>query len=141
RVGRVVDAAPVEPRDGLGPFERRLLLVREQRRLAPDRDVMDAQVALAVDLRLLHVHVEAEGAAVELRGADVDEVEQRRAEGARLGGLGELEKLLEQLGALLGVVGAGAHGSSLSLSCGAAPARRLSSCRTRRAGNSAACSW
>ena len=44
--------------------------------------MVEAQFALAVQLGFLHVHVEAEAAAVDLRGADVHEVEDLLLDGA-----------------------------------------------------------
>src|SRR3977135_642583 len=63
-------------RDRLGPFERGALAIAEERRLPPGVEGVDALLGFAREARLLRVHVEAIGAAVDLRRADLDELEQ-----------------------------------------------------------------
>src|SRR5205085_7430237 len=82
------------------------------RRLAPDGHVVDAQLAFAVDLRLLHVHVGAESTAVDQRGADVDQVEQALLQPALLDRLAQLEEFAGQLRRLLRGTQSLAHGMS-----------------------------
>src|SRR5262249_41887464 len=105
----VADALVRQAGDGFGPFERRSFPRGEERGLPPDGHMVDAKLPLAVDLGLLHVHVDAEGAAVELRGADVDQVDQALLEAALLDELAHLEELSGKLWGLLGVVDSLSH--------------------------------
>jgi hypothetical protein len=67
--------------------------------------VVQAQLALAVELRLLDVHVQAEGAAVHLRGADVHEVGEPRLDVAAPGdGHAEVLEFPYEVGRLRGEV-------------------------------------
>ena len=60
-------------RDGLRETERGPLVGREERRVAPCRQRVQAALVDAGRSRLRVVHLEAVGAAVELRDADVDQ--------------------------------------------------------------------
>ena len=61
--------------DGLGQREGGLLPLGEQiAGLFPGRDQRQALLALSLLARVVRVHVEAEGAPVELRGADLDQL-------------------------------------------------------------------
>ena len=69
----------------LGERERGALALVEERALAPGGEREDAAVLLAGLLGVDGVHVDAEGAAVDLRGADAHELAQARLEaGARV---------------------------------------------------------
>src|SRR3954462_6064250 len=72
-----------EPRDRFRPGQRRALPRREEGRLAPDRDGVDALLGLALLPRVLRVHVHAERAAVQIRGAEPDEMEERTVDARR----------------------------------------------------------
>ena len=69
----------------LGQCQRGALALVEERALAPGREREDAAVLLTCLLRVDAVHVDAEGAAVDLGGADAHELAQARLEaGARV---------------------------------------------------------
>ena len=74
KVERVRDVVRADPRDGLGPVERHPLARREERRLAPDDQPVDPRVGLARGAQRLGVHVDAEGAGVDLGDAQVDQL-------------------------------------------------------------------
>src|SRR4029434_2226974 len=97
----------------------------EQCRLPPCGNVVEAQRALAVNRRLLDVHIQAERATVELRGADEDKVEDRLFDRRFLHLQVELDELLEQLWRLLLVVEALIHWRSSFLDEGGATRRAL----------------
>ena len=67
--------AVAEPRHRFGQRQRRALLVGEIRRVAPAGDGERAQVGLAALPRAARVQIEADGAAVDLAGAQVDKIE------------------------------------------------------------------
>src|SRR5690606_30201293 len=67
----------------------------------------------AMDLGLLHVHIDAKAAAVHLRGADLDQVQDRRLDRPGFEQHAELGELLEQIGGLGGCVQALSHDGSL----------------------------
>ena len=71
--------------DRFGPGEGGALARREERGLAPDRDGVDALLGLAIGARILAVHVDAEGAAVGVRGAQLDELVEGRLEAGAAG--------------------------------------------------------
>ncbi|MNT92560.1 hypothetical protein D3C72_2338700 [compost metagenome] len=60
--------------------------------------MVEAQFALAVDLRLLHMHVDAERAAVDLRSPQVDEIADCLLDDAVLQAEAEVGDFLEELG-------------------------------------------
>lgn len=68
--------------------------------------MVEAQLALTVDLGLLDVHVETEGAAVHLRRPDGDEIADGLLDRAFPGGGKKLGEFLEKFRGLLGVVDA-----------------------------------
>src|SRR5690606_6147745 len=82
----------------LGPGQRGALARREQRGVAPDGDVMQAQLALAMDPGLLDVHVQAEAALVDLRGPDRHQVLEFADDGLGLQGGAERQIGLGKLG-------------------------------------------
>ena len=69
-----------DTRHRFGPLECRAFAIREERRFAPRIQRVDALFRLAGEARVLRVHVDAIGTAVDLRGADLDELEQRPLE-------------------------------------------------------------
>ena len=106
----VGNAAFGEFRDGFRPGKSGTLTRNEQGRFPPDGDMVEPQLALAVDLCFLDMHVETEGAAIDLRSPDMDEIADLFLDGAVRLGHAEVGKLLEQLGRLLGGVQALCHG-------------------------------
>src|SRR4051794_36445540 len=68
------------PSQSLGPGPRRPLTVREQSRLVPGIEQKQPGRGLAVLERLAAVHVQAEGAAVDLRGSRLHEPQKLRLE-------------------------------------------------------------
>src|SRR3569833_393111 len=82
-----------QPRHGLGEGEGGALPCGEVRRLAPDGQGVETLFGLADRPGVLGVHVDAVGAAVELRGVDPDELPQARIEvdAVELGGGGLVE--------------------------------------------------
>src|SRR5262249_35627370 len=79
-VGAFVVMAFREPRQRLGPAQRGPLPLRVARRFAPGRKQVDALVGLAPAAGLGRMHVDAVGAAVDLRGANLHELSQTRLE-------------------------------------------------------------
>jgi hypothetical protein len=69
-----------QARHGLGERQRRALARGEVRGLAPGGQAVDALLALADRARVLGVHVDAVGTAVELRGADPDQLAELRVD-------------------------------------------------------------
>ena len=65
-----------KPGDGLGEAQRGALASGEERCLPPRRQGVQALLGLADGAGVLGVHVDAVGAAVELRGADADQLAQ-----------------------------------------------------------------
>src|SRR5262249_53158760 len=61
-------------RDSFGPGTGGAFARIEEVRVPPVGDVIEPQLALAVDLGFLDMHVEAEGAAIDLRCPDVHEI-------------------------------------------------------------------
>jgi len=107
-IERVAKTGRLHLRQRFRQSQRGTFLKREQGRFAPDRHVMQAQLALSVQLGLLDVHVEAEGAAIELRRPDVDQVGQRPVDtAASRDRHAELLELLDQIGRVRRVVEAG----------------------------------
>src|SRR5690606_8101608 len=84
RTDRLVDVVwhvrVAEQRDRFGPGKRGALALGEERRLAPGAERVDALLGLAGCPRIFRVHVDAVGARVDLRGANLHELEQRRFE-------------------------------------------------------------
>jgi hypothetical protein len=76
--------AVAEPGHRLGPGERGALSLGVDGRLAEHGEQIDALRALAGGVEILAVHVDAEGAAVDLRDAQVHEVEEPAVEAGRL---------------------------------------------------------
>ena len=66
-----------DERDGLGPRQRGPLAIAVERRLAPGVEDVDPLFRLSCRAGVDRVHVEAIRAAVDLRGADLDELQQR----------------------------------------------------------------
>jgi hypothetical protein len=62
--------------DRLGPFERRAFSIGKERRLAPGVEGVDTLLGFTVEPRVLRVHVDAIGAAVDLRRSDFDQLEE-----------------------------------------------------------------
>ena len=71
------DVPLCDERHGLGPRKRRSLALRVEGRLAPSVEQVEPLLGLARGPQVLRVHVEAVGAAVDLRHAEIQEVEQR----------------------------------------------------------------
>jgi hypothetical protein len=70
-----------------GPGQGGTLAGAEKAGFAPDAQAMQALLALAAVAGILAVHVDAEGAAIQLRGAQADQLQQRQldiAAGQRL---------------------------------------------------------
>jgi hypothetical protein len=66
--------------------------------------MIEAQFAFAVDLGFLDMHVEAEGATVDLGSPDVHEIADFLLDGAVLQAHAEIRDLLEEFGGMLCVV-------------------------------------
>src|SRR5262245_37883432 len=69
-----------EPRQRFGPAKRGPLPLRVAGRFAPGRQQVDALLGLAPAAGFGRMHVDAVGAAVDLRGANLDEFDQARLE-------------------------------------------------------------
>jgi len=74
-----------DERDGLGPGQRGALALGVERRLGPGGEDVEALFALAGGARILAVHVQAVGTAVELGCPHLDQLEEQRFEAARVG--------------------------------------------------------
>src|SRR5436190_1345524 len=85
-VDRVRNVAFGHPRHRLRPGERRALTLRVVRAFPPGVQRIAPLRRLAKELEILPVHVQAVGAAVDLRDAEVDQVDQRALETAALEG-------------------------------------------------------
>src|SRR5262249_28395543 len=77
RQGAVRDA-----RHRLGPGKRGALAIRVARTLAPGVERVEPLLALAERTQILPVHIDAVPTAVDLRRAQLDEIDQRRIEAA-----------------------------------------------------------
>ena len=91
RLGRILDSlfrrlSNRDERAGhrLGPFQRRTLTLGVERRLPPGAQPVDPLLGLAEGARVLGVHVEAVGTAVDLRCADLHQLHQGVLESAGL---------------------------------------------------------
>src|SRR5438067_1572631 len=62
--------------DRLDPREARAFAIRKERRLAPRVERIEPLLGLALRARVDRVHVDAERAAVDLRGAQLQEVDE-----------------------------------------------------------------
>ena len=67
-----------EPRQRLGPAECGAFTVGIARGLAPGRQQVDALLGLSLRARFRRMHVDAVGAAVDLGGADLHELDEAR---------------------------------------------------------------
>src|SRR3546814_15434055 len=65
-----------DPRQRFGPTKDRALAVSEQRRVAPGVEQMDTHVAFAMLGRILTVHIDAKGAAVDMRRAQTAQLDK-----------------------------------------------------------------
>src|SRR5262249_37529864 len=79
-VGAFMGMAFREPRQRFGPAQCGPLPLRVARRFAPGRQQVDALLGLALAASFGRMHVDAVGAAVDLRGADLHELDQARLE-------------------------------------------------------------
>src|SRR5699024_10724812 len=71
-----------DPGDGLRPGQRRALPLAVEWRLAPGVEDVETLLALARRAGILAVHVQAVGAAVDLGGTHLDQLQQRCFEAA-----------------------------------------------------------
>src|SRR5690606_574937 len=85
---------------------------RKERGFAPYRQMLNTQFPFAVDARFLHMHVKAETAAIELRGANRNQIPNGFFYCGVLQGVAELHELFEQFRGLLYVVDALCHDCS-----------------------------
>src|SRR5262249_18745925 len=115
-----------DARDGLGPLERRALTIAEERRLPPGVERVEALLGFACVPGVLGVHVDAVRAAVDLRRADLDELEQPRVQPGRCLARQSKHRLAEAGVQVFGEVDSGRHVSRL---LGYLPRRRTN--RTR----------
>src|SRR6202162_2763584 len=76
----VGDVRVGQPRDRLGERQRGALARREVRGLRPGGEPVDTLLGLPDRARVLGMHVDAIGAAVELRGADPDQLAELRVD-------------------------------------------------------------
>jgi len=76
------DALVRKPRPGLGESQGGALGIGKQSSLAPGRNREDALVAFALPLQIGGVHEDADAAAVDLRGAQMDQLEEGVREAA-----------------------------------------------------------
>jgi len=83
---------------GLGPGEGGPLPVVEERRFPPGVEEVEPLLRLAAGAGILGVHVEAEGAAVDLRGAGLHQLDQAVLQPAVLQDLFELHHRLQGAG-------------------------------------------
>ncbi|MNL39821.1 hypothetical protein D3C87_1621290 [compost metagenome] len=96
----------------LGPRQAGALTRGKLGGFAPDRNVMQAQLLFALDLGLLDVHVQAEAAAIDLRRADLDQIQDRLLDRPGLQEHAEFDEFLEQLGRLGESIETLTHGDS-----------------------------
>ena len=104
-----------QPGHGLGPVQRGAFALAVQAGFAPGLQAVDALPGLAMLAQIARMHVQAEGAAIELRHARLHEIHQDRAE-RRLGcGRADAGHGLIGLGSDVGPGETGlVHGSPLS---------------------------
>src|ERR1051325_12239705 len=78
-----------DERHGLRPCERGPLRVCVERGLTPGRKAIESLLGLAARAGVFRMHVDAIGAAVELGGTSLDQIQEARLQsGAPHGGLG-----------------------------------------------------
>lgn len=94
---------------GLCPFQCRLLAITEKRRFPPDGEQMKSRWIFPIRDGLLHMHVDAEGASIDLRGPQEDEMQQTRLEAALLNELGDAPHRLYRAGPVFSVIESGIH--------------------------------
>src|SRR5262249_27388419 len=147
-VGAFVGMAFREPRQRLGPAQRGPLPLRVTRRFAPGWQQVDALLGLALAAGFGRMHVDAVGAAVDLRGADLHEFHQARLEASGdrerragpclhdVGGGGEEINLGSHW--TIPFVGSDGHDEPGALDCDIAP-KKFASLRFMPAGMACAC--
>src|SRR2546427_1026276 len=79
-VGITAAVMPDQLGHGLGPVQRGALALAVQAGFAPGLQAVDALPGLAMLAQIARMHVQAEGAAIELRYACLHEIHQDRAE-------------------------------------------------------------
>src|SRR5574340_1280131 len=79
---KLVGHSLADARQCLGPGERGTLAVSKERRFAPGVERVQALLGFAARARVFAMHVEAVGAAVDLRGAHLDEFHERMLKAA-----------------------------------------------------------
>src|SRR5262249_18665813 len=87
-----------DQRQRFGPGQRGAFPRGVEGRLAPRVELVETLLALTLGARLLRVHVDAIGAAVDLRGAHLDQKEKRAIEAARGEILFDVEQGLDRTG-------------------------------------------
>jgi hypothetical protein len=87
-----------QPGQRIGPAERGPLALGIARRLAPGREEIEALFGLAFRARLGSMRVDAIGAAIDLRGADLDQLDKAGFEAGRDGDR-NAHPALDELGA------------------------------------------
>ena len=113
-----------DQRQRLGPGQGGALALAVERRFLPGVEQIKPLLAFAGGAQLLGVHVDAVGAAVDLRGAQLDEFKQRMFEAAAVD---KGMQLADGFGALRGrfaKIHAGFHGHRSLLCIGACPFRK-----------------
>lgn len=96
----------------LGPGQGGALAWGEVRGFLPDAERLQALLGLAGLARVVGVHVHAVGAAVDLRGAQIDQFDQRTLQAGLGQGLLQAEHGGVGVGRGLGPFEAGGHGES-----------------------------
>ena len=96
-VGFVGNVGCRDQRHGLGPFERRSLAIAEERRFAPRIQAVQALLRLAFGSRILGMHVQTVSAAVDLRGAHHQQMQQLAVQAAGVDGALHREQWLHEL--------------------------------------------
>src|SRR5690606_40579905 len=115
----------LEPRSGFRPRERGALPFAVDGRFAPGGEEIQPLLGLATGARVLRMHVEAVAAAVDLRCADLHELEQCGLEARAIDGGAEAKHRLEGIAVLCGIEGqSGLHLSHLLALISIAPRRR-----------------
>jgi len=98
--------------EGFGPLESGAFPRSEERSFAPGVEGVEALFGVAKSAGIDGMHVDAIGAAVDLRSAEFDEVEEFFLDGRGLEMLFEREHGVKRVGGIFAVDNAGFHGEA-----------------------------